>query len=253
MDTNVALRHRIGFDRPGMRALYGLFYPFFHCRSEVPRQIREHKDPIVFVCNHYEIFGPLALMTSLRARFRVWSNERLLDAGDEVDQLLEGAMVMAPVFSKRTMEKLLHCLSPLVEWVFERLQAIPVSRTESTKLLQTMRKTAAAMEAGESIVIFPEKGEPHYALGSVSPFYPGFAMVGEFAGRKLQRPVAFCPIHIDKAGRRLRFGEIVRYEPGNMKQEAQRVSDRLYEQMTALASAAGYAAASVPAAGEECT
>ncbi|MBE5815438.1 MAG: hypothetical protein E7320_09595 [Clostridiales bacterium] len=251
MDTNVALKKRIGFDKLGMRVLYGLFYPFFHCRSEVPEAIREHREPIVFVCNHYELFGPLALMTSLRARFRVWSNEKLLAAEEQVDDLLDGALVMAPVFSKRSMEKLLHHISPLVEWVFERLQAIPVSRTESTKLLGTMRKTAEAMKAGESIVIFPEKGEPHYALGGVSPFYPGFAMVGEFASRKLEKPICFCPIHIDKAGRRMRFGELVEYTPGNMKREAQRVSDLLYEQMVTMADAAGYKTVPAIAAPEE--
>lgn len=240
MDVNVPLKKRVGFDKLGMRILYGMLYPFFHCKCQVPPEIRQHQEPIVFVCNHYELFGPLALMTSLRARFRVWSNEKLLEAGEEVEDLLDGAMVMAPAVSRRTMEKLLRCLSPLVEWVFDRLQAIPVSRTESTKLLRTMRKTVIAMEAGESIVIFPETGEPHYELGGVSPFYSGFAMVGEFASRKLKEPVSFCPIHIDKAGKKLRFGQLVAYRPGNMKQEAQRVSDLLYEQMLALAAAAGY-------------
>lgn len=240
MNTNVRLRERTGFDKLGMRLLYGLFYPFFHCKADVPPEIQAHDDPIVFVCNHYEIFGPLALMTSFKARFRVWSNEQLIDAGDEVDKLVDGAVVMAPVFSKRVMERLLHRVSPLVEWVFAKLKAIPVSRTESAKMLHTMRKSVAAMEMGESLVIFPEKGEPHYALGSVSPFYPGFAMVGEFAARRFKMPVSFCPIHIDKAGRKLRFGEIVKYVPGNMKDEAQRVSDRLYEQLVALADIAGY-------------
>lgn len=240
MDTNVALRKRTGFDSAGMRALYGMLYPFFHCRSEVPPEIQTHEDPIVFVCNHYELFGPIALMTSLRARFRVWSNERLLEAGNEVEQLVDGAVVMVPVFSKQTMSKLLHKLAPLVEWIFERLHAIPVSRTETGKLLTTMRKSVAAMEAGESIVIFPEKGEPHYALGSVTPFYSGFAMLGEFAGRRLKKPISFCPIHIDKAKRKMRFGELVKYIPGDMKTESQRVSDRLYEQMQSLALEAGY-------------
>lgn len=240
MNTNVKLRERTGFDKLGMRLLYGLFFPFFHCKADVPPEIQAHEDPIVFVCNHYEIFGPLALMTSLKARFRVWSNEQLIAAGDEVDKLVDGAVVMAPVFSKCVMGKILHMISPLVEWVFVRLKAIPVSRTESAKMLQTMRKSVAAMEMGESIVIFPEKGDPHYALGSVSPFYPGFAMVGEFASRRFKTPVSFCPIHIDKAGRKLRFGEIIKYMPGDMKAEAQRVSDRLYEQMVAIADAAGY-------------
>jgi len=242
MDTNVALRDRTGFDHLGMRMLYGVFYPFFHCKGDVPEEIVQHEGPIVFVCNHYEIFGPLALMTSLKARFRVWSNERLLDAGENVDNLVDGAVVMAPVFSKGLMERLLHIISPLVEWVFTKLKAIPVSRTETTKMLQTMRQSVTAMENGESLVIFPEKGEPHYALGGVTPFFSGFAVVGEFASRKLKRPVSFCPIHIDKAKRKLRFGELVQFKPGSgdTKAESQRVSDCLYKQMQALAIEAGY-------------
>lgn len=240
MDTNVALRNRNGFERLGMRILYGLFYPFCHCKAEVPAEIAAHEDPIVFVCNHYELFGPLALMTSLKAKFRVWSNERLLTASNEVDRLVDGAVVMAPVFSKRMMTKLLTLITPLVEWVFANLKAIPVSREESGRMLSTMRQSVSALEMGECLVVFPEKGEPHYALGGVTPFYPGFAAVGEFAGRKLKRSISFCPIHIDKAGRRLRFGELVQYQTGDIKSEPQRVSDCLYEQMQALARQAGY-------------
>lgn len=246
MDTNVALRRRTGFDALGMRMLYGMLYPFFHCRSDVPMEIQQHEDPIIFVCNHYELFGPIALMTSLRARFRVWSNERLLTAGTEVDRLVDGAVVMVPILPKRMMTKVLHGISPLVEWIFKRLKAIPVSRTDSAKLLTTMRRSVSAMEAGESIVIFPEKGEPHYGLGTVTPFYPGFATVGEFAARKLKKPVSFCAIHIDKAKRKLRFGELVRYMPGNMQAEAQRVSDLLYTQMQMLAQQAGYISLPIP-------
>ncbi len=240
MDTNVALHNRNGFERLGMRLLYGILYPFFHCRGEVPPEIINHHEPIVFVCNHYELFGPLALMTSLKAKFRVWSNERLLEASNEVEKLLDGAVVMAPVFSKATMTKLLHLLTPLVEWIFANLKAIPVSREETGRMLKTMRQSVAALEMGESLVIFPEKGEPHYALGDVSPFYSGFAMVGEFASRKLKHPVSFCPIHIDKAGRKMRFGELVQYMPGDMNTESRRVSDCLYKQMQRMAREAGY-------------
>ena len=86
MDTNVALRERTGFDHLGMRMLYGLFYPFCHCRGQVPQEIALHDDPIIFVCNHYELFGPLALMTSLKARFRVWSNEGLLEMEENMKE-----------------------------------------------------------------------------------------------------------------------------------------------------------------------
>ncbi|MBO5502671.1 MAG: 1-acyl-sn-glycerol-3-phosphate acyltransferase [Clostridia bacterium] len=242
MDTNVALRNRTGFDHRGMRVLYGLVYPFCHCKGEVPPEIRQHEDPIIFVCNHYEIFGPLALMTSLKARFRVWCNEGLLEMEENVDKLVDGAVVMAPVFSKRIMEKILHWISPLIDWVFAKLRAIPVSRSETTKLLHTMRQSVQAMEMGESLVIFPEKGEPHYALGGVTPFFPGFAMVGEFVSRKWKRPVSFCPLHIDQKGRKLRFGPLVQYIPGtgDPKEESQRVSDVLYEHMQNLALEAGY-------------
>lgn len=244
MDTNVALRKRTGFDHLGMRILYGMVYPFCHCRGQVPQEITRHDDPIVFVCNHYELFGPLALMTSLKARFRVWCNEGLLEMEENVDKLVDGAVVMAPAVSKRIMEKVLHVIAPLVDWVFAKLNAIPVSRSETTKMLHTMRQSVQAMEMGESLVIFPEKGEPHYALGGVTPFFPGFAMVGEFVSRKWKRPVSFCPLHIDKKGRKLRFGPLVQYHPGtgDPKDESQRVSDQLYELMQQLVQEAGYEA-----------
>lgn len=240
MVFDVPLRERHGFQKFGMRLLYGMLYPFFSCKSNIPQELMNHQEPVVFVCNHYELFGPLAIMTSLKTKFRVWSNEQLLNANDQVEQLVDGAVVMAPVFSQKAMKWILGKISPLIEWVFHQLGAIPVSRENAVKLIRTLRQSASVMEAGDNLVIFPEIGEPHYELGDVSPFYSGFAMVGEFASRKRNNPICFCPVYVDKAKRKLTFGQLVQYHPGNPQLETQRISDCLYWQMKGMAMEAGY-------------
>ena len=99
----------------------------------------------------------------------------------------------------------------------------------------TVADREETLQNGDSIVIFPETGLPHFAHGGVNEFYHGFAMLGEIYRRKTGQDVGFCPLYIDKKTRTLRFGELVTYGDLPAAEEYRRVSDDVREQMLALA------------------
>lgn len=235
MDTHVPVRERYGFRSAPMRALLRLVQPFCYCRCDIPPHVAQADKPVVFICNHYEIFGPLAIVSSLPLRFRLWANAAIMDASSHVDKFIVGTQHVFPWMSDDTARKWIARFAGVGEKLFRAMNPIGVDREDPTRLLSTMRESLKALQNGDSIVIFPETGLPHFAHGGVNEFYHGFAMLGEIYRRKTGQDVGFCPLYIDKKTRTLRFGELVTYGDLPAAEEYRRVSDDVREQMLALA------------------
>ena len=68
-------------------------------------------------------------------------------------------------------------------WAFNSLDAIPVYRGNPHALIKTFRMTIDAMQAGDNLLIFPERGDREaagvrgYAEGGIGDLYTGFAML----------------------------------------------------------------------------
>ena len=235
MDIHVPVRERYGFHTAPMRMLLRLVQPFCYCRGEIPPHVAQSDKPVVFICNHYEIFGPLAIVSSLPVRFRLWVNAAIMDATQNVDHFIIGTQHVFPWMSDETARRWIARFAGAGEKLFRALNPIGVDREDPSKLLSTMRESVKALQNGDSIVIFPETGLPHFAHGGVNEFYPGFAMLGEIYRRRTGQDLVFCPLYIDKKTRTLRFGELVTYGDLPATEEYRRVADDVRGQMLALA------------------
>lgn len=235
MDTHVPVKERYGFRSVPMRALLRLVQPFCYCRGQVPPHVAHSDKPVVFICNHYEIFGPLAVVSSLPVRFRLWANAAILDASSHVDKFIIGTQHVFPWMSEDTARRWITRFARAGEKLFHAFDPICVDREDPARLLSTMRESVRALQNGDSIVIFPETGLPHFAHGGVNEFYPGFAMLGEIYRRRTGQDVCFCPLYIDKKSRRLLFGQLVTYGELPATEEYRRVADDVRGQMLALA------------------
>ena len=231
------LKERKGFESFGMRLLYRSVSVFCRCRALLPDWIRRGGDPVIFVANHYNLFGPLSFIVSVPLDCSFWSNEEMLSPEISREAMIPGLGKMLPFVKKNTVAKLARKLSSFVTGVLGRLEAIPVDRHNPSKLLTTMRRSVSALEAGRPLLIFPETGLPEYSLTSVTPFFPGFAAIGKICRRKLGKTACFCPCYIDEQRRVIRFGDPVRYEEEGTDAagESQRVSDALNAQIRAMA------------------
>ena len=222
------LRERKGFRRPGMRALYRILYPFFHCRTHLPAELRESGDPVVFVANHYNVFGPLSFVLSVPVEYRIWVNVEMVEG----DALERGARPMVkkllPFLGARGTDWIIGKLKQLAHYALPQVGMISVDREEPSKLFSTMRQSLAALQEGDNLLIFPETGFPEYSLTSVTPFFSGFATLGRLYHRKTGKPLCFCPCYIDEQHYLIRFGETVAWDPeADPRQETERVSDLL--------------------------
>ena len=233
------LKERRGFELFRMRLLYYVLYPFFHCKVILPDYIRKGEEPVVFVANHYSIFGPFGFVISVSLRYRWWSNEELLSAEAAQEALVPGIKELLPFIKNTTAEKLGRKIAFFVSGTLKKTCPISVDRKNPAKLISTLRQSVSSLEIGEHLLIFPENGIPAFSLTSVTPFHPGFATIGKVYQRKTGKPLRFCPCYIDQQHRTIIFGDPVLYQADGpqFSEESLRVSDELNLSIRRMAQA----------------
>lgn len=217
----ISLRRRNGMEHLTMRVLCRSLAPFMRCRCDPVENLPQ--EPLIFCCNHYEMFGPIAAALSLPVRFKFMMNADLLKPGENMEDLLTGVRKAMPLLSERQIRRLYAIVSPRAERAFRQLDPIPVSEGLSNVIAEMDRATRE-MQAGNSIVIFPECGVPSYSIGSVTEFREGFAIIGEFYRKRTVKDAVFCPAYIDKWEKRIHFGELVTYGNAPVREECAKVS-----------------------------
>ena len=220
---------RPGFGTFPMRMVYRILYPFFHCKVEYPEEILKSDEPVVFIANHYNVFGPISIILSMTLITSVWINRELMDPETATASMKPGLRGILPFLGERPLNWLATKLGQLACRILKRFGAIPVDRDDPSSLFTTMRRSVAALEKGDNLIIFPETGLPEYSLTSVTPFFSGFATLGKIYHRKTGKELRFCPVYIDEQHHVLRFGELVTYraDSDDISGETERVSDEL--------------------------
>lgn len=230
-------RH-LGIAAPGMRCLYALLWPFFHCRcGEMPELAPDQ--PVVYICNHYEAFGPLAAVTSLPGRFRIWMHSQVISREENLAHIQPGGHHILRFLPCRTRTWILRHISGWMVSVLRALDPIPVYRNGDPRaLLKTMETTMEAFRAGERVVIFPENGEAAggFPDGGVAPLYPGFALLGKFTRKRLGRNLLFCPVYISRKHHTCSFGTPVAYDPAGEPGQHKAIETAVYTSMQAMAA-----------------
>ena len=125
--------------------------------------ITDDDNPLVFLCNHGEFYGPMACKIYVPVPIRAWANATMMFDKKSVSQYIyenttshqEGM----PEFEKRILARMAAWLSVNV---MGQLECIPVYKESPLKLRETFRLTLEAMEAGDNILIFPENPEQKY-------------------------------------------------------------------------------------------
>ena len=226
------------FQTKTMKVLGWVLYPFFACRCDVPADIAAMDEPVVFVSNHYEIFGPAALALSLPFRYRFWSNAMVLEATRNIDSMVVGTQHALPFLKERTIRGLLKSMTPAVERLLKQFRPVAVYQTNLGKQRRAIEQTVDAMLDGDHVLVFPETAIPAYSHGRVTEFFRSFALIGEVYRRRTGRHAVFCPLYVDKKHRKICFGQPVRYGDGSAPAECERIVHEVRSQILAMADRA---------------
>lgn len=240
LESVMVKRHK---NRFGVRLIILLLRPLYYHRVLGRENLAGYEDgSLVLICNHGEIYGPVVANLYIPVAFRPWVINSIMERDAIVEYLYEGTMIRQKWLPERFKKPLVRLLTPVLTWVFNSLEAIPVYRGKPHELMRTFRLTLEAMQAGDNVLIFPETGEPSkpgekgYSADNVGEMYTGFAMIGAMYYAKCGRLAAFVPVFANKRRRTLTIGHPVEYNPQNgANEEKTRIVQTLLKAMRDMA------------------
>lgn len=239
LEAVVVQRHRQPF---ATRAVMALLRPFYrHELKGVENIVQDDDNPIVFLCNHGEFYGPIVGMLYIPVPIRPWTISEITVDKDEVAAYVYRYTISRqrwlPEFLKWPIARL---IGPVSVWAMNQLESIPVFRNKPRELMTTFRRSVEAMQAGDNLLIFPENPnavapEHGYERAGVGELFSGFAMLAPIYYNKTGKRCRFLPMFAHKGLRTLSFGHFVEYDPDNQPgEERDRIVREVTEQMQAL-------------------
>ena len=216
----------------------GILRPFNRHKMINLDHIRENpENPIVFLGNPAEIYGPIASALCFPVDVRFWVISMMMFDSKKVRVYMYentfSKKTFLPVFVRKFLAWFLGWMSVNV---MNALRAIAVYKDSPMKLRQTLRESVDALEHGENLMIFPEHPENKYEKGGVSEFSPGFLMLAEAWWKKSGKNLRILPVFANREERTFTFGDEILYEPERgFAAEQERILTEARDQMLRMA------------------
>ena len=237
--TDILIQKKAGIkEKLVTKIVIGILRPFNrHKMVNLDHIKQDSENPIVFLGNHAEIYGPIASARCFPVPVRFWVISHMMGRSRDVRAYLYentfSKKTFLPVFVRRLLARLMGWLSVNIMC---GLNSIPVYRDSPMKLRMTLRKSVEALENGDNLMIFPEHPDGKYVKGSVSELSPGFLMLAEAWWKRSGRKLRIMPVYANRTKRTFTFGDEITYEPENgYASEQERILREARDQLLALA------------------
>ncbi len=210
----------------------------FRCKLEnTDHIIQDDENPIVFLCNHGEFYGPMVCKIYIPVPIRCWTVSAMMyDQKAVTEYIFENTTSKQenwPVFIQRILARMTAWLSVNV---MSQIESIPVYRESPAKLRETFRASIEAMVAGDNLLIFPENPDQKYEREGIGELSPGFVMLADIYWKRKGKRMRFLPLYANKRRRMLTFGEIIEFNPeNNLHEEQNRIIQETVRQINTLA------------------
>lgn len=227
-----------GKSRVGIKVMTWFVRPFFPCKCIGKEKLKNIGRPIIFVGNHYEIYGPVVSVLRMPVSFRPWVIWQMMDSDEIEEHIKAGVEVSCKFLPKFIRKKIPKIVKKFMLYIFECIGSIPVYRDNLRQVIKTINDTVKAMEEGDNVMLFPEKPEigAGYSLGGVDNFYTGFVEIGYAYYKKTGKCATFVPVYISKKHRKLYIGDGTVFNAENAKaDEKRRVAEELHRKMLQMA------------------
>ena len=207
-----------------------LFYQKYRCEGleKLP------EEAVILVGNHCQAHGPLVGELRLPFPRKTWCASEMMERDKVAEYAFRDFWSQNPKWTHPFYKALAHAITPLSVLLFNHAETIPVYR--DNRVLVTFRETMQALEAGTSVLIFPEHDKRHNHV--LDDFQDRFIDVAKLYRRRSGSCLAFVPVYICPALKKICFGEPVRFDPSlPMDAERERIKNELMARITALADA----------------
>ncbi len=189
----------------------------------------DEENPVVFLCNHGQFYGPVICASHIRMPIRPWVMATLcINDAETVDYNYRYTIRERTWIPERLKMPVARLVSRICAWCMHQLEAIPVYRDSPGQLIGTFRQSVEAMQSGDNLLIFPENPnaiaqDRGYESDGLGPVFEGFAMLAPIYYRRTGKSLRFIPMYAHKYSRTLSFGEEVDYNPEAGDEQAERL------------------------------
>lgn len=225
----------------GIRFLMALARPLFRHTVKGAENIHpDESNPIVFLCNHGEIYGPVAGMLFCPVPVRPWTISDIAIDPKEVAEYVYRYTFSQMKWLGPLRWPLAKLCGPLSVWAMKSVECVPVYRHKPRELTTTFRKSVEAMQTGDNLLIFPENPDadpdkPGYEHGRPGELFRGFPMLAQLYYSRTGKACRFVPMLAHRGMRTLSFGTEIVYDPEKHPiEERDRVVEEASRQMQAL-------------------
>lgn len=197
-------------------------------------------DPIVYLCNHGEFYGPITGMLYCPGFVRPWSISELCCDLEEATAYIKRYTLKKVHWKDKYKQRVARILARGMLWLLHSVQAVPVFRHKPRELITTFRKSVEALQQGANLLIFPEDPDtdpnsPGYKSGRPPTLFRGFPMLAQVYYSRTGKRCRFLPVLCYQKGRTVSFGTEIVYDPDNDPiAERDRIVDEAYRQMQSL-------------------
>lgn len=210
-----------------VRGLARVFFP----RPELVGLENIPDEGCVLVGNHAQMHGPVLCELYLPFKRAIWCTGEMMHLKEVPKYARTVFWGDKPKRVKWLYGILSYIIAPFSAAVFNNAYCIGVYR--DARLTGTFRKTLEKLSEGSRVVIFPESPTPRNAI--IYEFHDRFIALGRMFARQAGKSLAFVPMYVTPALRKICFGKPVYYDPASSPEaEMRRVCDALMAGVTEL-------------------
>lgn len=212
----------------GIKWLVRLFYP----KTAVSGEENLPSEPVLVVGNHAQMNGPIACELYFPGKRYTWCAGQMMHWKEVADYAYQDFWSQKPKQVRWFFRILSYIITPLSVCVFTNADTIGVYH--DARILSTFKSTVKRLTEGASVVIFPEHGMKHNHI--VNDFQDRFVDIAKLYYKKTGKELAFVPMYVAPALKKLIFGAPIRFNGENpIDQERSRICDYLKDEITRIA------------------
>ena len=190
------------------------------------------EEPCVIVGNHSQMFGPIAGELYTPGKHYVWCAGEMMHREEVPAYAYRDFWSKKPKAVRWFFKIMSYVITPLALCVFNNAHTIAVYH--DTRLISTFRDSIEKLQAGNSIVIFPECYDEHNNI--VHGFQDKFVDLARFYYKKTGKAISFVPMYLTPRLSQMIYGDPICFDPtAPIAEERGRICAHLMDTITDIA------------------
>ncbi|MDD4493188.1 MAG: hypothetical protein PHV32_02360 [Eubacteriales bacterium] len=223
----------------GLRILLTVLKPFFYHKVIGKANVNTKRFPSIFVCNHSQIYGPIAAILNMPFFVRPWIANNMIDSERVSGHIQRGTFDRQEWIPKPLRDRMGKIMGPVVTWAMKSTNPIPVFRKGGRKALLGIELSVDALEEDDNLLIFPENPlkTSGYVSEGVGEFFSGFVNIARDYNTRTKKSVTFYSVFANKSNRTLSMSKGITFDPSApFREEKERITNYLHDAMVELSN-----------------